>query len=1077
MAEQTFKSPGFFEKEIDLSQRDIEIVGTPAGVIGTSEMGPAFIPVTVGSFSDFEKRFGKLDSKKFGPYAVNEFLKNRTALTYVRILGAGANETTTDFETTRVQGTVKAAGFRIIGSIYDAAGPGVKEISRHRGCVQFLVARHHVSASNEMYSFPEFTDNDSYGIAAGNSDVFLLRGMLFSATGTSVQVIDYKKQYGAAGLGGDTDDMARVHTASTSPDYKAFKIVISSSAGATFGSADGRGGIKIFTASLDPSHDAYISKVLNTDPERFQQDQHLLYAHFPVEDEIASVSTNNTPTVGIVSGTAATSPASGLTTLTYRDAFGRFDTRYTTPTTSYIISQPYGSQEFDIFRFETISDGDVANSKYKVSISNIRKSSDPENPYGTFTVQVRNFDDVDTNTQVVEQYVKCTLDPNDDDFIARKIGDFKAQYDFDADSEDERKIVVTGKYPNVSSRVRVQMSLDFESGQVPKDALPFGFRGIPTIKTNDTLGDDNTISGILSGLGGGARSRRLTFHTGASAVGSRAHTQIIPLTGSIVPPVPFRFKVTRGNVAVANVQFAGTPGVEERVDSRLYWGAKFERAPATASLSLAALNPNASDTKNEIIENFGKFIGIAKLDTLLTGTGADLFNNNKFTLSRVALSNLIANSSGIPDLATTANTVVTGTAKEHMLETAYIRNGRPDTTNYTVTDGQRTSRITFASLAAMTSSIYFNKFSEYAKFSTFFYGGFNGVNILDSNMSRMNDKSTSADGGGMAAASSPPASDASGSPLDIGLSSDNYFGAGEDNGIVGAYRTAIRILTDPMVSRANILAIPGIRDGAVTDMIYDRLSTYGKAIFLQDIPAYDKNSRRLYDDSAAGSPNIENTVNNFESRALDSNYSAAYFPDVSIDDIENNVVVNVPASVAAISAIAYNDKVSYPWFAPAGFNRAALDFVKNVKVRLNQSDRDDLYESRINPIASFPSAGFVIFGQKTLQMSKSALDRVNVRRMLLEIKRLIVDIANKIVFEANTPETRARFVDQVTPLLATVQIQQGIDQFKVVMDSSNNTQDDVENNILNGRIVVVPTRAVEFIAIDFIITSAGVSFE
>ena len=154
-----------------------------------------------------------------------------------------------------------------------------------------------------------------------------------------------------------------------------------------------------------------------------------------------------------------------------------------------------------------------------------------------------------------------------------------------------------------------------------------------------------------------------------------------------------------------------------------------------------------------------------------------------------------------------------------------------------------------------------------------------------------------------------------------------------------------------------------------------------------------------------------------------------------------------------------------------------MNFVTNVDVRLNQSDRDTLYDSRINPIASFPNAGFVIFGQKTLQLAKSALDRVNVRRMLLEVKRLVVQIAEKMVFEQNTPETRARFVSQVVPLLATIQNQQGIDQFKVIMDASNNTQEDIENNILNGRIVVVPTRAVEFIAIDFIITNSGVSFE
>ena len=161
----------------------------------------------------------------------------------------------------------------------------------------------------------------------------------------------------------------------------------------------------------------------------------------------------------------------------------------------------------------------------------------------------------------------------------------------------------------------------------------------------------------------------------------------------------------------------------------------------------------------------------------------------------------------------------------------------------------------------------------------------------------------------------------------------------------------------------------------------------------------------------------------------------------------------------------------------AGFNRGALDSVVNTTVRLTTANRDELYENRINPIANFPNGGFVIFGQKTLQQAQSALDRVNVRRMLIEVKRLVSDVANKIVFEQNTPRTRSKFVAQVTPLLAVIQSQQGIDQFKVVMDSSNNASEDIESNRLNGRIILVPTRAVEFIAIDFIITNAGVSFD
>ena len=150
--------------------------------------------------------------------------------------------------------------------------------------------------------------------------------------------------------------------------------------------------------------------------------------------------------------------------------------------------------------------------------------------------------------------------------------------------------------------------------------------------------------------------------------------------------------------------------------------------------------------------------------------------------------------------------------------------------------------------------------------------------------------------------------------------------------------------------------------------------------------------------------------------------------------------------------------------------------MENVGVRLTAGDRDALYDARINPIATFPQQGFVIFGQKTLQMAKSALDRVNVRRMLLEVKRIVGQVANSYLFEQNTPALRAKFVSQVSPLLAVVQAQSGIEQFKVVMDESNNTPEDIESNQLNGRIVIVPTRSIEFISIDFIVTNEGVSF-
>lgn len=257
------------------------------------------------------------------------------------------------------------------------------------------------------------------------------------------------------------------------------------------------------------------------------------------------------------------------------------------------------------------------------------------------------------------------------------------------------------------------------------------------------------------------------------------------------------------------------------------------------------------------------------------------------------------------------------------------------------------------------------------------------------------------------------------------------------------------------------------------------------AIYLMDIPAFSEDQARLFltedrDAPVSASiafPDVRETSEQFESRVFDNNYTATYFPDVYITDSKTGSRVRVPPSVAAIGALAYNDTVAYPWFAPAGFNRGGLDSVSNTDIRLTAGDRDTLYDARVNPIANFADGSFVIFGQKTCQLAQSALDRVNVRRMLLELKRQVVSVADRILFEPNNAATRARFINSVTPLLSTIQSQQGIESFSVVMDDTNNTVEDVENNRLNGRIVVVPTRAIEFIAIDFVITNSGVDFQ
>jgi hypothetical protein len=1074
MAEQTFRSPGFFEKEIDLSARKVGPIGTPAGIVGTAERGPAFVPVTVGSYADFETRLGGLDPNRFGPYAVREFLKNRSAVTYLRVLGAGANDTAVDMSTTSTNGTVKNAGFKLIPAQNDDAGGTTAPPTETRNnCkVQFICGRHNVDQM-AMNGYPMMIDNDSCGAAAADEDVNLVRGMVMVPNTAKMMI-----------MGGGTSHDFTATGGTGLPDYASlgavggaeagtFKLIISSSLGKPFSEGDGHAGIRILTASLDPTNRSYIGKVLNRDPHKFVEMQHYLYADFAVEDEVASIvdandSMGGTASVAILNGHPTN--ASDDTPLGSDDewekVFGRFDTRYTTPTTPWVISQPFGGTEYKLFRFETISDGAYGNDKLKVSIANLRASTDPKDKHCTFEVQIRRFEDTDMNKQMVERYPDCNLDPKSDRFIAAQIGDYKVYYDFDQENPDERRLVIGGKYPNRSAAIRVICSDEVNHGDpcVPTEIMPFGFQGVPTLKTTDSLTDNAAVALMLGPdtLGQAGAPARLDGVTGAlTAVDDF-------LLDSIIPPLPFRFKCTRGKIDDGAHTIVGQSGVDEKADSRLYWGVKFERTPRESNVTDAVLNANVSALPNPLVSAYTQFLGISKLDTMVTGSAADTFNNNKFTLARVAL---------VEDQLSDLDS----TAKSHMLGAAYIRNGVPDASTYNIVDGFGVDRVTMASIvnapvtATQPQGVLFNRFTPFAKFTLPFSGGFDGLNILDRDCAYMNDRACSTaintDGvNGLAAAG--------GQTPGLG-DTDKIVGEGRQNNVTNSYNVAVHQMTDPMTVNTNILCVPGIRDAFVSDFASDRTREYSKSIYLMDLENYSEDNMRLFIGSSAHDdlkPDIRTTSENFEGRAMDNNYSSTYFPDVYIDDPFNNLKVRVPASVAAIAAMGYNDKVAYPWFAPAGFNRGALGFVSNVTTRLSAGDRDVLYDARINPIAVFPSGGFVIFGQKTLQMNKSALDRVNVRRMLLEVKRLVTGVADKILFEQNTPQTRARFVGGVTPLLALVQAQAGIEQFSVVMDDTNNTVEDYENNRLNGRIVVVPTRAIEFIAIDFIITNSGVIF-
>ena len=210
--------------------------------------------------------------------------------------------------------------------------------------------------------------------------------------------------------------------------------------------------------------------------------------------------------------------------------------------------------------------------------------------------------------------------------------------------------------------------------------------------------------------------------------------------------------------------------------------------------------------------------------------------------------------------------------------------------------------------------------------------------------------------------------------------------------------------------------------------------------------------------------------------AIDSSYAATYWPWLQTIDPDTNKTVWVPASTMIPGVYAFNDRSAEAWFAPAGLNRGSLTTVVRAERKLTNGNRNTLYTANVNPIATFPNSGVVVFGQKTLQKKASALDRVNVRRLLIELKSFISQVADNLVFEQNTATTRNNFLSQVNPFLSSVQQRQGLFAFKVVMDDSNNTPDVIDRNQLVGQIFIQPTRTAEFIYLDFNILPTGATF-
>lgn len=994
MAELTFRSPGVSAREIDLTgPTNVAPTGVPAGIIGTANQGPAFVPVTLGSQQDFVTKFGETDGEKFGPLAVIEWLSNAQSVTYMRVLGAGDGKKRTT--TGDNPGKVTNAGFVVGAEQVQGAGlvsRNTKAVdSGPAGRLHFLGCFMSESAGSTIFS--------SAGIQRSGENLAhpILRGVLLAASGVVPML-------SASFAASSTKPSSTVAATAAGPQGAITGSVDLTGAQQDFvlllnGHVDTAQYPNLITASFDVDAPNYFGNVLNTDPLRVEDAGHLLYTRYDIHPAFATVTGsgiiapatetpgNKEPVAFLLTSSLARN--AGSTTI---PNFENFEDRFRTPETPYVISQKFGGNPVNLFKVYALSDGAFANTKFKISIRNIAKSNSLTDKYGTFDLLVREYSDTDDNPAVLEQFTKLSLNPSSDRYIAKIIGDQHVYWDFDK-NDDSQRLVFDGNFPNLSNLIRVEMTTTVDDAEIDSTSLPVGFRGPRHLVTSGS-------------------SIMVTPPTADGGFNANQHLSYRRL---VEPPVPFRESVKTGV----------TP--KDDVNANFYWGVQFVRKTKLAE-------PNLSLVADKTIDGFTKYFprfhtanqnpsvgdNAGTADSAGTVYDSDRFNNNVFTLENVKVR---TGSNGIAD-------------PKEWVSASYVRQGG-------------ISADAAAKTRALSVATDFGDATvkTYAKFSFFTQGGFDGVNIFDSNKTKLLNTAVIRE-------------------MDDAAQGQN------DGPTVSAYTKALDIMQETSEVDIKLLAVPGIRHSIVTDKGISVVENRFDALFIMDVE--ERDALNTVVTSSAQNVNVANTAATFTSRALDSSFAAAYFPDVVMQDPFTLTNVQVPPSVAVLGAMSLNDKIAHPWFAPAGFTRGALQSTLETSLNLSRNNLDVLYDTRINPITSYPGqTGPVIWGQKTLLGVQSALDRVNVRRLLIEVRRQVKELSNRVIFEPNRASTLSRFEALVRPRLQRIQELQGVERYQVRIDTTTTTQADIENNTIRGKIFLQPTRSIEFVALDFVITNAG----
>jgi len=683
---------------------------------------------------------------------------------------------------------------------------------------------------------------------------------------------------------------------------------------------------------------------------------------------------------------------------------------------SFCVATPLRAPK--LFKFHGLENGEWLHKNAKISIERIKKSTSKNDKYGSFSVVLRSLRDNDNAVKVLERFDQCNLNPASPNFISRKIGDQYYTW-----SEGERRLRLQGDYPNQSRYFRVEVDEAIAEGGKDPLYLPFGFYGPPKFRdfmfvsgTNVPHNQAYTASadGTFGSLIGGDDVGKSAFVTAGSSIAR----SLVGTAAHASSSFPFpKSGAHTGSAAMGNNPKPNTAAFIHTGRFDLTGTIEFPEIPLRVSASDA--------TMGDLRDSYFGFQ--ASKDRYST----------EFDPS-------------IPDILRTLPADVTSTSPGVVANSVIFT---LDDIRRTGSDGYWVSgsRLNNLSVTAQSGSYEGVLDAGYDKFTAPFFGGYDGFDVSEAEPLRNSQWS---------------------------ISSNNL-----NSYAFNTVKRAIDSVADPEFIEMNLATVPGLTNAQLTTHLMNVCEDRGDALAIIDIENVYTADTEGTESITERKGTVSQAITSLRNRGINNSYGCTFYPWVQIKEQASGRILWTPPSVAMLGVFASSEAKSELWFSPAGFNRGSLSDgaaglpVLSVQERLTSEDRDALYEANINPIATFPDTGIVVFGQKTLQSEQSALDRINVRRLAIYLKKQISRMATRILFDQNVEATWNRFKAAVEPLLSNTKARFGISEYRLILDDSTTTPDLIDQNILYAKIMIKPARSIEFIAIDFVVASTGASFD